>query len=325
MPPWNVIGDGDHDATVQLPAGQFGSIQMLASAEGGSQETLEFQVNYSDGTSGTFTQSVSDWNAPQDYPGETTALSMPYSNDMTGAKVTTTVYLYNYGFSLDNCRAVASFVLPKNGNLNTLALTLVPSSTPCTTQYQLTTSASPAAGGSVMANPPSASGLYQADTVVTLTATANPGYQFTGWNGPVASAGSTSTTVTMSAAETVTANFTTSAHPPFFTGETSVGSNLYYLQFPDSNLFGYYGYLSSSILYHVDMGYEAFVASGASIYFYDFASTHWWYSSASLFPNLYDFTLGAWIYYFPDTKNSGHYTTNPRYFVNLTTQKIFTM
>ncbi len=98
----------------------------------------------------------------------------------------------------------------------------------------------------------------------------------------------------------------------FFSGEGAVMTNpfFYYLQFPDSNSFGYYGYLSSSILYHVDLGYEAFIPSTAdSIYFYDFASGHWWYSSASLFPNLYDFTLGTWIYYIPDKKNLG--TTPP--------------
>ncbi len=117
-----------------------------------------------------------------------------------------------------------------------------------------------------------------------------------------------------------------SSHPAFFTGEDYLGSSIYYLQFPDTNLFGYYGYLSSSILYHQDLGYEAFVAAtGGQIYFYDFATGHWWYSSASLFPYLYDFTLNTFIYYFPDTKNAGHYTSNPRYFSNLTTGKIFTM
>jgi hypothetical protein len=114
--------------------------------------------------------------------------------------------------------------------------------------------------------------------------------------------------------------------PPFFIGEAFLGGSIYYLKFADSNLFGYYGYLSSSILFHQDMGYEAYVTSpGNAIYFYDFASGHWWYSSASLFPYIYDFSLGSWIYYYPNTTNAGHYTTNPRYFVNLTTQKIFTM
>jgi endo-1,4-beta-xylanase len=116
------------------------------------------------------------------------------------------------------------------------------------------------------------------------------------------------------------------AHPAFFAGEDFLSRTAYYLEFPDSSLFGYYEYLSASILYHFDMGYEAFISSaGGSIYFYDFASGHWWYTSPGLFPTLYDFTLGTWIYYFPDTKNVGHYTANPRYFSNLSTGKVFTM
>jgi hypothetical protein len=47
-------------------------------------------------------------------------------------------------------------------------------------------------------------------------------------------------------------------------------------------------------------------------------SSHWWYTSSTLFPYLYDFNLDSWIYYF-----SG--TTNPRDFSNLTTGKTFTM
>jgi hypothetical protein len=117
------------------------------------------------------------------------------------------------------------------------------------------------------------------------------------------------------------------AQPAFFTGEVSLGSGVYYLQFPDSNPFGYYNFPSGSILYHYDLGFEAFVAGTgtADIYLYDFTSHDWWYTSASLFPYLYDFTLNSWLYYLPNTANPGHYTANPRYFSNLTTGKIFTM
>jgi virginiamycin B lyase len=112
----------------------------------------------------------------------------------------------------------------------------------------------------------------------------------------------------------------------FFTGQISLGSGVEYLQFPDGTLFGYYTFVASTIFYHYDMGYEAFVPGSASdVYLYDFASGHWWYTSSTLFPDLYDFTLKSWLYYFPDTKNAGHYTTGPRYFVNLTTGQIFTM
>jgi uncharacterized protein (TIGR03437 family) len=113
---------------------------------------------------------------------------------------------------------------------------------------------------------------------------------------------------------------------PFFQYEVSLGSGVYYQQFPDNNLFGYFNYVSNTIFYHYDMGYEAFIpGSAADIYLYDFTSGHWLYTSTALFPYLYDFTLNSWLYYFPDPKNAGHYSTNPRYFSNLTLNQIFTM
>jgi YD repeat-containing protein len=112
----------------------------------------------------------------------------------------------------------------------------------------------------------------------------------------------------------------------FFNGEAFLGSGVYYLQFPNGTLFGYYNLTNFPIFYHYDMGFESFIDGGnGAAYLYDFMSGHWWYTSASLFPYLYDFTLKTFIYYFPDTKNPGHYTTNPRYFSNLTTGKVFQM
>ena len=99
-----------------------------------------------------------------------------------------------------------------------------------------------------------------------------------------------------------------------------------YLQFPDGNFFGYYNVQSYPILYHYDLGYESFVDAGSeAAYLYDFTSGHWWYTSNTLFPYLYDFTLKTWIYYFPNTTNPGHYTSNPRYFSILSTGQILTM
>jgi hypothetical protein len=193
------------------------------------------------------------------------------------------------------------------------------------TQYQLSISASPMAGGTFT---PVSPAFYDSGSVVPISAIASSGYAFANWTGSVASSSSSSTTLTISGPEALTANFSSSGtgHPAFFAGEDFLSGTAYYLQFPNSNLFGYYEYVSSSILYHFDMGFEAFVPStGGQIYFYDFASGHWWYTSPTLFPYLYDFTLNTFIYYFPDTKNAGHYITNPRDFSNLTTGKIFTM
>jgi hypothetical protein len=135
--------------------------------------------------------------------------------------------------------------------------------------------------------------------------------------------------------QTIFVALTVSAPPvadAFFTGEQPLGT-LFYLQFQDGNPFGYYGFLEGSAstpsawLYHFDLGYEYVTGGDANgdLYFYDLESNHWWYTSSSLFPFLYDFTLNSWIYYFPNTQSPGHYTTNPRYFSNLTTKQIFTM
>lgn len=70
------------------------------------------------------------------------------------------------------------------------------------TTYILTTNAS---NGTITRSPNATT--YNAGTVVTLTATPNAGYQFSGWSGD-ASGTNAITTVTMSAAKTVTAIFT---------------------------------------------------------------------------------------------------------------------
>ncbi|MBI4892483.1 MAG: hypothetical protein HY821_17795, partial [Acidobacteria bacterium] len=71
------------------------------------------------------------------------------------------------------------------------------------TQYLLTTAASPAAGGTVSP----ASGYVDAGTPAQVSAAANAGYQFTGFSGDL-SGSANPQQVTMSGPKTVTANFT---------------------------------------------------------------------------------------------------------------------
>jgi hypothetical protein len=123
-------------------------------------------------------------------------------------------------------------------------------------------------------------------------------------------------------------NSPATGHPPFFTGEVYLGGGVYHLQFPDGNLFGNYNYQYFPVVFHYDLGLEYFLEANdgkAGAYLYDLASGHWFYTSPSLFPYLYDFTLNNWLYYFLDAQNPGHYTTNPRYFSNVGTGQIFTM
>ena len=119
-------------------------------------------------------------------------------------------------------------------------------------------------------------------------------------------------------------------HPAFFSGEVSVGNGVYYLQFPNGTPLGYYAYLSDPrFIYHFDMGYEYWFDANdghAGIFFYDFASGHFFYTSPSFpFPYLYDFSLHTILYYYPDPAHLGRYTSNPRYFYNFATHQIITM
>jgi sugar lactone lactonase YvrE len=92
------------------------------------------------------------------------------------------------------------------------------------TSYLLTTAANPTNGGTVT---PASGTYYAANTVVNLTATANTGYAFSSWTGSVANPGSASTTVTMSAPETVMANFAASATPTTTTLMSSLNPSTY--------------------------------------------------------------------------------------------------
>lgn len=112
------------------------------------------------------------------------------------------------------------------------------------------------------------------------------------------------------------------AHPVFFAGEIPLQNGIYYLRFPDGNLFGYYSYDFFPYLYHQDLGFEYFFDANdghGDCYLYDFTSNDFWYTGPTLFPYMYNFTLNAWLYYFPDAQTPGRYSHNPRSFHNFGT------
>ena len=110
--------------TIGLPAGQYSALRMLAMAVNGNQTGQTFTVNYTDGTKSVFTQSLSDWATPQNYPGETTATTMPYRDNSTGTLDGRPFVLYEYSFSLTPGKTVTSIALPNNRNVVVLSMTL---------------------------------------------------------------------------------------------------------------------------------------------------------------------------------------------------------
>ena len=112
--------------TIALPAGSDSSILLLATAVNGNQVNQKFVVTYTDGSTTTFTQSLSDWFTPQNYAGESQVLAMPYRITAGGAADDRTFYLYGYSFALNAAKTVASIALPKNANVVVLGIDVVP-------------------------------------------------------------------------------------------------------------------------------------------------------------------------------------------------------
>ncbi len=111
--------------TIGLPSGPFTELEVLATGVNGNQPNQTFTVHYTNGTSQTFSQSLSDWYTPQNYPGETTALVMDY-RDRSNATVDFRDFnLYQYSFALNPAYPITSITLPNNGNVEVLAITAV--------------------------------------------------------------------------------------------------------------------------------------------------------------------------------------------------------
>lgn len=112
--------------SISLPAGKFVSVDLLATGVEGSQDSQVFTVTYSDGTTTSFTQSLSDWYVPGDFTGESIAVTMPGRLTGNGSKDDRPFHLYGYSFALDSSKQTKSITLPDNRFVVVFAVSLVP-------------------------------------------------------------------------------------------------------------------------------------------------------------------------------------------------------
>jgi alpha-mannosidase len=112
-------------ATLALPAGNFSTLRLLGAAVDGNHIKQNFAVNYTDGTTDNFIQNMSDWTSPQNFPGETNVVTMPYRLRVQGA-LNKPAYVYGYAFAINSAKTVRSVVLPANRDIVLLSATLVP-------------------------------------------------------------------------------------------------------------------------------------------------------------------------------------------------------
>ena len=121
--------DAASRTTIALPAGRDSTVKLLATAVNGDQRDQSFVVTYSDGTTNSFTQSLSDWYTPQGYAGESKAWDMAYRIAPSGVTNIGPVYLYGYSFAVNSAKTVKSITLPNNRNVVVLAVDTTPAPT----------------------------------------------------------------------------------------------------------------------------------------------------------------------------------------------------
>ncbi len=97
--------------TVALPAGTYTQLNMIGSAVGGTVTGQVFTVNYTDGTTQSFTQNLSDWGSTQGYAGETVVNFQTTRLAQNGSVAQIPTYIYGYTFTL-NGKSVQSITLP---------------------------------------------------------------------------------------------------------------------------------------------------------------------------------------------------------------------
>jgi hypothetical protein len=104
-------------------------LRILGTGVYGSQTSQTVTVMYTDGSTGQFTQSFSDWFGPQGFSRESKAVQMAYRDIYNGTKGNGPLNLYEYTFPLDPKRTVQSLTLPVNRHVVVVAATLSSDST----------------------------------------------------------------------------------------------------------------------------------------------------------------------------------------------------
>ena len=94
-----------------------------------------FVVTYTDGTTTTVTQNLSDWVFPLNYAGETVITCVPYRNNSNGTQDAHLTCVFGYQIPLDSTKIVQSIKLPATRNVVFLAMALVSPPVPGTLVY----------------------------------------------------------------------------------------------------------------------------------------------------------------------------------------------
>jgi alpha-mannosidase len=120
------VPDAVSGKTIPLPAGKYSSIHVLATALEGNQTRQAFLITYTDGTTSTATQNLSDWSGSAGFRGESDAVEVPYRLTGDGSVDGNPFHLWAYDFKADPAKEVKSLTLPSSRNVIVFGVTLVP-------------------------------------------------------------------------------------------------------------------------------------------------------------------------------------------------------
>ena len=127
--------DAVANKTITLPAGKFSTLYMLGAMVNNVAPTRTFVVTYTDNTTTTLTQKMSDWFNAAGWPGESVISCSEQRNFDNGTTQPDSVCVYGYQIALDATKTVKSITLPATRNIVMLAMNLATPSIPGTFVY----------------------------------------------------------------------------------------------------------------------------------------------------------------------------------------------
>ena len=164
------LPDAVRNTTIALAPGYYASLNMLGAMVNNTTASNTFVVTYTDGTTTSFTQSLSDWVYPLNWPGETEVTCVPYRITSGGGQDGHLTCVYGYQIPLNSSKIVQSVTLPSGpGDVVMLAMALV----------------SPPVPGTLVYNPPSGTVLPPGENTLSATFTPTDQADFTGANASV--------------------------------------------------------------------------------------------------------------------------------------------
>jgi hypothetical protein len=113
--------------TIYMPGGTYTHLQLIGAGFGGTQSNQNITVNFTDGTTATWTQTFSDWaSAPIPAPasGEAVMNGGTQINQL-GNPVNRPANVYGYSYAIPSGKTVQSLTLPKAGSFGILGISLV--------------------------------------------------------------------------------------------------------------------------------------------------------------------------------------------------------